>query len=221
MGPEVGLGDSPGAGRVVGSLLGADTRPAPQNCWSVFPDRVGNGWEATASLAFSQRRPLAPDSSGPSRAARQPGEGAGGRRGSCDAGRAWGGAGGGGLPAASRRGSQLCHRDSTAGAGEAACSCAHRFLSRNHLGPALPGLPSRSFRSDFPTTSSSRQPGDTPPTCSLDGLNRRACFLDQGWGTVFMPMEPPTQHAPPPRSSHPALPAAWGALTPPPSLALR
>lgn len=44
------------------------------------------------------------------------------------------------------------------GQGAAMQLCPHRFLNRNHLGPALPGLPLWRFRSDFPTTSSYRQP---------------------------------------------------------------
>ena len=94
------------------------------------------------------------------------------------------------------------------GAGEAACSCAHRFLNRNHLGRALPGLPSRPFRSDFPTTSSYSQPADTTPTWSRDGPDRQARFLDRGWGGSVRAGRAPD----PTRPVHlcpPAQPWAW------------
>lgn len=101
------------------------------------------------------------------------------------------------------------------GDGEAAMQlCPHRFLNRNHLGPALPGLPSRSFRSDFPTTSFSRQPVTPHPP---EGWPAACVSLTWAGAQVstwvqhpsWPPAAPPTRL---PTLLGLALPSVWGGL---------
>lgn len=90
------------------------------------------------------------------------------------------------------------------GAGETACSCAHRFLNRNHLGPALPGLPSRPFRSDFqqlpPAVSlGTPHPPGARTACSLGMFPRpglggpRPCWRSPQPHTPHSPVPAPTR----------------------------